>query len=623
MKRACVAMTGLLLLCAATGGTELRGEDRSQASIAPPAPQVADPRAELKPQGEANADDAAKVVRQVAWVRLAGPLRDGPPPHAWASQEAGAGIRDIIAELNAIAADPNFAGVVFRFDRPQLSMTQVDELVEAIDTVKAGGLTVVAFAEEYDLPTYVLACHADHIVLQNKGQMSLSGIAVEEMYFAGLLEKLGVKADLVQVGQHKGAADPFVLRGPSDAWNQNIDPLIDDMYAHLLKVITESRQMERPAAEQALAEAWALDDQMLLKRKLIDRISSRDMTEITGELFGDDFEWHEVGQAPQGPKIDSPFALFQLIFQPPAQQIARPSIMVINAYGPIVSGDGEGSLLGGEVVASDPVLDALADATDNEMIKGVVVRIDSPGGSALASEMIWQGIRAVAEEKPVFVSIGGMAASGGYYLACAGQRIFINPSAIVGSIGVVGGKVTMGGLYDKLGLHVHRRSRGPVGDLFNSVEPFTQAQRQLIAQAFERTYEQFTARVMAGRGQRVGNIADVAQGKLFTGRQAVENGLADEIGGERQAVIALANQLGLEEGQYDIVDYPPPMTFSEFLNRMFGGGMASASAASPLQAAQQAVGPRAWRQIRWGLNGLMLLQRESTLLLLPTVLVVR
>ena len=265
----------------------------------------------------------------------------------------------------------------------------------------------------------------------------------------------------------------------------------------------------------------------------------------------------------------------------------------------------------------------------------MILRIDSPGGSALASEVIWQAVRELGKTKPVYVSIGPMAASGGYYIACAGDKIYADEDSIVGSIGVVGGKIVLGGLYEKIGLSVYRRSRGPMGDMFNSVEPFTKDQRVALEKAFARTYDQFKDRVTTGRGKRLADFDAVAQGRIFTGRQAVANGLIDKIGGVDLATRELAKAVELTPGNYDLVDLPAPMSLPEYLSQFldigasYPGGPASIYPGASLEqagliaTARTLLGDRAWRQACGVLNGMSLLSREHVLTLMPTVIVVK
>jgi len=273
-------------------------------------------------------------------------------------------------------------------------------------------------------------------------------------------------------------------------------------------------------------------------------------------------------------------------------------------------------------------VEALGEVRDNEKIKAAVIRIDSPGGSAIASEMIWQAVREVGEEKPIFVSVGGMAASGGYYIACAGDQVYVSDTSVLGSIGVVGGKITMGGLYEWAGVSVHQRTRGPLGGMFNSVTPFTDQERAILASAFEKTYDTFVDRVQEGRGKRIAEVDAVAQGRIFTGRQCVDNGMADQIGGLADAITDVAQQAGLEPGEYEVIDFPRPMTLPEFLDDLFRAQspqvQVDVTQAHPaLGMLKKAMGPVNWQRVAHTMDALLLLQEEPVIAVSPSVLIVR
>lgn len=590
--------------------------------------------------GEAAADAAAEAAedgapapeagRVVGWLELSGPLREGPPPFAWVSEaDAGPSLQGVLRQLRHVAEGDDYLGVVLYLDYPELGMTQIEAIAASIAAVRATGKKVFTFAEAYDLPTYLLACSADQILLQQRGQVMIPGIGVEEMYLAGLLEKIGMKADFVQVGKFKGAQDPLTRTGPSPEWDQNIDALLDDVYASVLERIATGRNMTQKQVEALFADAWTMTDADYVRRRVVDRVVDRDLISVTEVEFGDDFVWDDsMGDAAATQTQTNAFAFFQTLFQASAPRPRRQSIAVVHANGPIMNGEstyGDG-LFSGDTIGSRTISEVLSDAAEDDLIKGVVIRVDSPGGSAMASEVIWQSVRSLAEAKPVFVSVGSTAASGGYYIACAADEIYVNPDSIVGSIGVVGGKLIAGGLYEKIGVHVHRRSRGPLGDMFNSVEPFSDRQRELLRSAFEKTYAQFTERVRTGRGARLADVEGVAQGRLFTGRQAVKNGLADQLGDVGDAVRAMAGRLNLEPGAYDVVNLPPPMSLPEFLEQMFGGragAQASLESSMLRQTAEKALGSARWRAVRDVLGGLVQLQREPVLTLMPAAIVIR
>lgn len=580
------------------------------------------------------ADDVAQPRKLVGWLELSDTLRDGPVPFAWmTAEDAGPALQDVLAQVRTVAEGEQYLGLVVYLDQPRLTLSQVGAIAEAIGKARARGRTVIAFAETYDLPSYLVACACDKVLLQHKGGIELYGLAIEEMYLAGLLEKIGLKADLVQIGKYKGADEALTRTGPSEAWNENFDGLLDDLYAQVVERIAAGRRMNQQEAEALIADAWSLSDTELIERRVVDQLTDRDLIDVTEVTFGDDFVWDDaMGMSGGAAMPTNPFMLFQMLFEEKQAQTVRPTIAVIHGSGPIHSDEstvGDG-LFANDSIGAQTMRRLLGEVRDDQNIKGVLLRIESPGGSALASEMIWQAMRQVAQTKPVYVSIGDMAASGGYYLASAGDQIYIGEPAIVGSIGVVGGKITLGGLYEWAGIRVHRRSRGGNADMFNSVEPFTEPQRAKIRRSMELVYEQFTDRVRRGRGTRLADVSAVAQGRLFTGRQAVANGMADKIGGIRLAVTDLAAQLDLAPGQYDVLDLPRPMSLPQFFSDLFGARarlgqmpMAAGEAGAALSILQRLLGERAWQSVARSLDGMLLLRDEPVLTMMPAAIVIK
>ncbi|GAB4193172.1 MAG: hypothetical protein Kow00105_07280 [Phycisphaeraceae bacterium] len=593
---------------------------------------VEQPTAEVEVPSDAtsqDADELATLTPTVGWLSLSESLREGPIPYAWITpEEAGPSLEDVLTQLDHVADHENYLGIVIHLDHPALRLSQVLTLADRIEQVRQAGKRVLVYAEAYDMMDYLLASSADMILLQHKGEVRLHGLAVEEMYLAGLLDKIGAKADLIQIGKYKGADESWTRHEPSEAWNENFDALLDDLYGQIIKRIADNRGVPVEEVEQWLADSWTMQDTDFLLRRVVDRLTDRDLIEVTEVEFGDNFLWDDsMGFGGGGMTINNPMMLFGMLFKEPDTRTHRPTIAVVHATGPIHSGESSrgSGLFDVETIGSKTMLEVLGDVRDDENIKGAVIRIDSPGGSALASEIIWQAVRELGEQKPVYVSVGSMAASGGYYIACAGDRVYVNPCSIVGSIGVVGGKIVLGGLYDWAGIGVYRRSRGPMSDLFNSVEPFTETQRETIRASMQLIYDQFLDRVRLGRGTRLSDINRVAEGRLFTGRQAVENGLADHLGNIARAMNDLADELGLDEGEYDVLHLPPPMSLQTFINDLFGvqAPQARASSSSSIETVKQLLGPRAWRSVSATVQGLLLLQREPVLTLMPNALIIR
>ena len=607
---------------------------------------VQDEAGQDESMAQEDTEQMAETPR-VGWIELNGALRNAPLPFAWVTEEeAGDSLRVLLEQIALVRDDASYRGVVVFLDQPQLSLTQCTAIADALRQVSEAGKTVMTFAEVYDLRGYLIASAADMVLLQKKGSVELSALAVEEMYLAGMFEKIGVQPDLLQVGKYKGADETMMNSKPSEAWDENFDALLDGLYEQSLARIVEGRGLGRDEVEKLFGESWAMTDQQLLQANVVDQLVDRDLLGATEPSFGEEFEWDStLGVGESELDTSNPFALFSLLFQSPEVQTDRPTLAVIHADGPIMSGDssvGDG-FLSEESIGSRTVVAALEEALLDENIKGAILRLDSPGGSALASEIIWQALRELGKEKPVMAVVGDMAASGGYYIASGADQIYVQPHSILGSIGVVGGKITLGGLYEWAGVNVVRRSRGAGGDLFNSVEPFTDTQRETVRKALTTVYEQFVDRVKVGRGDRLPEVAKVAEGRLFVGADCVENGMADKIGGLEQALEDLADRLQLEAGSYDVVNLPAAVSLGDYLDSLLGvqspavgaaaagsrlggvgwAGLGRPEAAGMLQGVRQVLGPVAWRSVSRSLQGMMQLQHEPVLLLMPQAIVVR
>ena len=604
-------------------------------------------RAELKPTSDKQIDlvipEVAgddKTVEEavgplVGWLELKSDLSESPAPFALMPGDAeDSPLAQVIKKLKHVAATENYKGLVVYLNQPSITYSQVQEISDAVALVRKSGKKVLFFAEAYDLRTYALACSGDQILLQKNGFLELTGIGVEEIYLAGLFEKIGIKADFVQTGKYKGADEMFTRTGPSEAWSENFENLLDDLYNQVIDRIAAARDMKPNAVERAMEKSFTSGDEGYIKSGLIDKTVDRNLKSVTGELFGDEFAWDlALGEATdEAVDMNNPLAIMQMLMPTPKAKPKRDSLVMIHCHGPIMSGESSfGGLFGGQTVGSDTITRALNEARRDPLVKGVIVHINSPGGSALASEVIWQAMREVSKEKPVYVCVSSLAASGGYYIACGGDKIYANSSSIVGSIGVVTGKLAFGGLLEWAGVGVHRRSRGPHGDMFNIVEPFTLEEKQALAKMSDRIYEQFVGRVKAARGEKISNIDKVAQGRLFTGAQGVKNGMVDQVAGVNVAIADLAKAVKLEEGKYDVINLPQPRSLPAYLSELFGvnGRVPQIKAGfsgdqlGVLNVARAALGPRGWQAVQQAMEGIMLLRSERVLTLMPQAVVVK
>jgi protease-4 len=579
------------------------------------------------------AGHAGHAETSVGLIEIHDELAERSPPLANIFGEDGHyTLRKMVAIIDDAAKDDGIDALVIRLRDAKVTTTQVEELAQAMNRCRAAGKKIHLFADSYSTAELLLGSHCDEIIMQSGGEVTLPGLYMEEMYLADTFNWVGIKPDFVQVGDYKGASEPMARSGPSPQWDQNINQLLDSMYGNIRADLKAGRKLDDAKLDGAMEKAVMAGGDIAKSAGLIDAVV--DLPALTDHLktvYGGDIAWENLTESEGAVSVDmqNPFTLLSKLMRPPSHKPKRDTIAVLHVDGPIVDGDSSsGGLFGGDSVGSYTIRRSLQELEDEGKVKGVVLRINSPGGSAIASESMWLGLKRLSEKKPVWVSVGSMAASGGYYIAVSGGKIFVNPSSIVGSIGVVGGKLAMGGLYEKVKLHVVPRSRGPMGGLLGSTNPWTDTERSLIRTRMTETYDQFTRRVTSGRPGI--DLSTTAEGRLFTGNLAIGKKMADEIGGLTEAIAAMAANVKLEKGSYDVLDYPPAPGLAEMLEQVMGT-MASAprvqapasgdgltSAAVMLR---EIVGPQAWDTVRAHLSAMLEMRKEHVLLVSPRVLI--
>ena len=540
-------------------------------------------------------------------------------------------LRDVIATLDDVAARDDLSGLVVRLREPQLKQTQIEEIGRAMERVRASGKKVYVFTEIYGTGEILVGCHADEIILQDGGVVSIPGIYMQEMFLADTLRWVGVEPDYVQIGDYKGASEMMARTGPSPEWDQNISGVLDAMYENMLQTIMHGRRMSHAEAETALAQCFWADGKRALMAGIIDaEVDRLDLDAHLARQYGDSVAMvSDLWVTSDGPAPD--FAsmgmfeafgtLMRALSEGGTRAPSRDTIALLYIDGMIIDGESSRSLLGGsESVGSLTVRKALKEIEQDPLVKGLVVRIDSPGGSAVASEIIWQGIKRVsAAGKPVWVSVGSLAASGGYYIAVAGERIYVNPGSIVGSIGVVGGKLAMDGLFEKVKANVVARARGPRADMMGSLHVWTPDERAIIRERMTETYNLFASRVQSGR--RGIDLSKTAEGRLLVGQDAVALKMADGVEGIDQVIAGMAEALSLGAGSYDVLDYPAPKSLEEVIQDLVGMGASARLPEGALAAAgRAALGEEAWRQVSWGVEAVLQLRNRPVMLVMPRVL---
>jgi protease-4 len=574
----------------------------------------------------------ALAQSKIGMLELKGEPQEKPAELEWLLGTGDPTLRELVEAIHEAGENAEIGPIVIRLKDAELNRSQVEELGAAIQEVRKKGKQVHIFAESYEPTGIVLGSFADKVFIQSGGPVSLPGMFMEEMYLADTLKWIGVKADMVQVGDYKGANEMYVNSEPSKAWDTNINQLLDTLYGVMREEVKAGRKMDDAKLDAAMNTAWMADDDEAIKAGLVDK--AVDLPGLGEAVTGKDdakFEKIEAGSDGElklggGNPMAEMMSIMKTLGEKPDHKPKEPSIGIVHIDGTIVDGDSNagGMFGGGSSVGSRTIRNALEEAREEDLIKGVIIRVNSPGGSATASEVMWQGIRRCAEKKPVWVSVGSMAASGGYYVSVAGDKIYVNPSSIVGSIGVVGGKMSLGGVYDWAKIKVVGRARGPKADLFDSSKAWTPDQLAMVKEKMTRTFEQFKKRVAAGRKEI--DLSKTAGGWLFAGQKAIDMKMADKIGGLDAAIEDMAAELKLED--YGVMDYPAPRSIPELLEEAFKGFGASAPKviAPETQVAaalKEVVGPRAWPQIREAISGLMLLRDEPVVLVMPRVIVVK
>ncbi|MBX3375736.1 MAG: S49 family peptidase [Phycisphaeraceae bacterium] len=573
----------------------------------------------------------AQAQPKVGLLEIKGSPKARPAELSWLMGSSEPTLREIVDAIEAAAADEAVGPIVIRLKDASLTSAQVEEIGAAIRKVQGAGKKVNVFSEGYGPAELLLGSYADKVLIQKGGPVSLPGLFMEEMYLADTLNWIGVKADLVQVGDYKGANEMFVNNAPSKAWEQNINQLLDSLYGEMRERLKVGRKLSDAKLDDAMKSAWMADDEEAMNAGLVDSgidlpglgeaVTGRPNAKIQKLAAGEESSL-ALGT---GNPMTEMMAMMRMLSEKPRHKATMPTIAVLHIDGTIIDGDSSGGGMFGDggSVGSRTIRNAIEDIRSQDLIKGVVVRIDSPGGSATASEVIWQGLRRLSETKPVWVSVGSMAASGGYYIAVGGDRIYVNPSSIVGSIGVVGGKLSMGGLYDMAKVKTVGRGRGPRADMFDSTKAWSPEQLAMVRDKMKRTFDLFTRRVAEGR-QGI-DLSKTAGGWLFAGKRAIELKMADKIGGLDLAISDLASDRGLTE--YAVMDYPAPRSLPEVLEDAFKGFGVRAPGASGqnhlVMGLRELVGERAWPSVRSALSGLMLLRDQPVVLVMPRAIIVR
>jgi protease-4 len=577
-----------------------------------------------------------KTPAQAVHIHLNGPLSESSmieSPLLTGSMS----LSKLVRGLEKIGEDPDVAAVVLTHDAMAFGFAQLEEIRTALQGVREQGKTIYVHAEGMTTGVYAMMCAGDYLSVAPASTLMLTGLSGESMYIQGLLDKLGIQADFVSMGDYKSAAETMTRTHPSAAAQENLDWLMDSLYGSLVGMMAQSRDMT-PDQVRALIDQGPFMAEEALEKGLIDAVETRAvfLKHVQRELGGVVAFNNRYGRKAQKPiNVSSPFALFSALselFKTPLPVPKKDTIAVVYVEGAIVPGYGQASFFGGLSGAfSGDIRNALETVAQDDSVKAVVMRVNSPGGSPEASEVILNAARAVQSQKPFVVSMGDTAASGGYYVACGADAIYADSTTVTGSIGVVGGKLVTRGLWDKLGVNWVGHKRGANADLFTSARPFDKAQREVFASHMETIYTTFKDHVVKGRGYRLRkDIDDMAGGRVYTGRQALELGLVDYLGGLEQAIACAAKKSSITD--YVIRVVPEPKDFvTQFMEELSGNteratdiSTSMTRALLPAMEAQggwfdllQKADPKRAQVLRQALSRIELLRRENVLMMMP------
>jgi protease IV len=459
---------------------------------------------------------------------------------------------DLVALFEQAAQDDRVEAIVARVVPSDIGWARLQELRDAMRQFTDKGKILACHAEVLDTQTYFLASACGTIDLPPTGVFSVPGVSAQVEFFKKTLSKLGIEAEMEHVGAYKSASEPLTREDMSPPAREQLDAVLDAIYGTIVSGIAEERHLP-PDSLRALLDRGLLSPARARESGLVDDLRYYD------EVL--DGVKDQIGSRVS--VLDEASYLRDVRAR---RSAGRDRLAVVYATGMIVSGESDESRMLGQMLGSETLSESLASAAEDPSIKAVVLRIDSPGGSGPASDTIWRATQRVREVKPLVVSMGDVAASGGYWIATGADAIVAEPLTVTGSIGVVGGKFYLKPFYDWIGISKEVLKRGRNADLYDDYSRFSDEQRSLVQESMQTLYQQFLARASQGRGMSHDEVDRLAQGRVWTGSEAVKNGLVDEFGGLSVALLRARLLAKIPPGHSVGLDlYPRPRGFLDTL----------------------------------------------------------
>jgi len=530
------------------------------------------PRSVLCADEKEKETPATPSVPILVDLTLKGEISEEPSPIGFDGAPLADNLKSLIDRIAKAKADKGVQGLVVRVRDLSVGWAKSNELRRAIKDFRSSGKKAFAILEQAQNAEYLVATAADEIVMPEGGSLLVKGLAAEFIFYRSLFDKLGVTADMMQIGEYKAANEPYTRTSMSPAFREEMTALLTDSYAMLTEAIAERQGIAVDDAK-TLIDSGPYTPSAAKAAGLVNRIAYPDQleTEIAKGLGVASVKL-DSKYAKKKEKVDmSGFAGFMRMMQAMAGETAKkpvsdkPKVAVIYASGLIMPGkSSSGSLFGDGVMGSETIVKQLREADDDKTVKAIVLRVNSPGGSALASDLIWR--ETVRIEKPIVASMSDVAASGGYYISVGCGKVFAEPGTLTGSIGVIGGKIALGGLLDKFGLTTDTVTVGKHGTIFSPYKPFSDDEKAAVRRLMEETYKQFVRKTAKGRKLEVAQVEKLAGGRVYTGRQAKQKGLIDELGTLGDAIAAAKEMAGMDsEAEAELLILPKPKGVLESL----------------------------------------------------------
>jgi protease-4 len=475
--------------------------------------------------------------------------------------EAPPTVRSVVESLRKAKVDSRITGVIIRPAGTAALWAKVQEVRDAIIDFQTSGKPIIAYLEQGGEQEFYLASACDKVFLMPTASLDLTGIATYELFLRGTLDKVGAYPDALHIGEFKTASNIYSEKTFTPSHREMAESLNRDLYDQLVQGLAQGRH-KGEAEIRALIDHGPFLPEDAVRAGLVDDVAYED-------------ELDDKVQLASGTPRFLTSDMYRHV-SPMSLGLNRgPRIAVLYAVGLISTG--ESSDDGAQVLGSDTVVEHLRKVRADDSIKALVLRIDSPGGSAIASDVIWREVMLTRAVKPVVASMSDVAASGGYYIAMPAHQIVAEPATLTGSIGVVMVKFVIDGTLDKLGMNLEQVTSGRYADLYSPIRPFSPDERKKIEEQMQLTYDAFVEKAASGRKTTPERIDAIAQGRVWTGRQARELGLVDELGGLQRALAIAKSRAKIDEdAEVELVIFPQRRSIYELVQAPFGaesGGM--------------------------------------------------